>query len=75
VAPGREKESAYEQVRLEPSETETHTYDNAGVRFDLVDSECRYRGETITGHFRVCQVWVTDHQRWQLAAVQYTSLT
>jgi len=68
------KESGYHQVRLEPTETETHAYDNAGIRFDLVDSECRYKGETITGRFRVCQVWVTDHQRWQLAAVQYTSL-
>jgi hypothetical protein len=24
--------------------------------------------------FQVTQVWVTDHQRWQLAAVQYTAL-
>ncbi len=71
---GVHKESEYEQVRLEPTETETHTYDNAGIRFDLVDSECTYKEETITGRFRVCQVWVTDHQRWQLAAVQYTSL-
>jgi len=71
---GVHKESGYQQVRLEPTETETHAYDNAGIRFDLVDSECRYKGETITGRFRVCQVWVTDHQRWQLAAVQYTSL-
>jgi hypothetical protein len=23
--------------------------------------------------FQVTQVWVTDHRRWQLAAVQYTS--
>jgi len=30
--------------------------------------------ETIAGHFRVIQVWVTDHERWQLAAVQYTAL-
>ncbi len=41
---GVHKESEYDQVRLEPSETETRTYDNAGIRFDLVDSECRYRG-------------------------------
>ncbi len=32
------------------------------------------RGETITSRFRVTQVWVTDHGKWQLAAVQYTSL-
>jgi hypothetical protein len=71
---GVHQESQYEQVRLETSETETHAYDNAGIRFDVVDSECAYKGETITGRFRVCQVWVTRQQRWQLAAVQYTAL-
>ncbi len=71
---GIHKESEYQQVRLEPTETDVHTYDNAGIRFDVVDSECTYKGETITGRFRVAQVWVTDHDRWQLAAVQYTSV-
>jgi hypothetical protein len=33
------------------------------------------RGETIAGRFRVTQAWVTDHDKWQLAAVQYTSLS
>src|SRR6266536_2191103 len=71
---GVHKESEYQQVRLQASDTEVHTYDHAGIRFDVVDSECTYKGETITGRFRVTQVWVTDHQKWQLAAVQYTSL-
>jgi len=71
---GLHKESEYQQVRLEPTETEVNTYDHVGIRFDVVESECRYNGETIAGRFRVTQVWVTDHERWQLAAVQYTSL-
>lgn len=54
-------------------ETECRDYDNAGIRFDLINSECRYQGETIRGRFRVAQAWVTDHGRWQLASVQYTS--
>jgi len=66
--------SDYQQVKLEASDTEVHTYDSAGIRFDVVDSECSYKGETIAGHFRVTQVWATDRGRWQLAAVQYTSL-
>jgi hypothetical protein len=72
---GVHKESDYQQVRLETSETDVHTYDHAGIRFDVVDSECTYKGETIAGRFRVTQVWVTDHQKWRLAAVQYTSLS
>lgn len=71
---GVHQETQYEQVRLEPSETEVHTYGNAGIRVDVVASECRYQGQTITGRFRVCQVWAIDRQRWQLVAVQYTSV-
>ncbi len=55
-------------------ETGVRTYDHAGIRFDVVESECRYRGETIAGRLRVSKVRVTEHQRWQLAAVQYTIL-
>jgi hypothetical protein len=69
------KQSGYEQVRLEPTETDTIAFDGAGVRVDTVESECRYHGETITGRFRVTQTWVTDAGRWQLAAIQYTSIT
>ncbi len=49
-------------------------YGNAGVRVDLVESECTYHGETIAGRFRVAQFWVTEAGRWQLAAVQYTAV-
>jgi Domain of unknown function (DUF4440) len=68
------RESAYEQVRLDISESVTHTYDGAGLRFDLVDSECRYHGEVIEGRFRVSQMWATADGRWQLAGVQYTAV-
>src|SRR6266536_6114637 len=44
---GLHKESEYQQVRLEPTETEVNTYDHVGIRFDVVESECRYNGETI----------------------------
>ncbi|HEY1321724.1 MAG TPA: nuclear transport factor 2 family protein [Streptosporangiaceae bacterium] len=71
---GVHQESHYEQVRLQPAETEVHAYGNAGIRIDVVDSECRYKGQTITGHFRVSQVWAADRERWQLVTVQYTSI-
>lgn len=47
----------------------------AGIRLDVVDSEFLYKGETIAGRFRVVRVWATQHQKWQLAAVQYTSIS
>lgn len=68
------RETGYELVRLEPFETEVHAYGNAGVRIDSVESECVYHGETIKGRFRVTQSWVTEDDRWQLAAIQYTAL-
>ena len=71
---GVHQSNDYQQIKLETSETEVSAYDGAGIRFDVVDSECTYHGETITGRFRVMQVWVTDRERWQLAAVQYTAL-
>ena len=64
----------YRQVRLETLEATVHAYDSAVIHCDVMDSECLYQGQTITGRFRVTHVWVTDHQRWQLAAVQYTAL-
>jgi hypothetical protein len=71
---GVHRETGYELVRLEPFETEVHAYGDAGVRIDSVESECVYQGETIKGRFRVTQSWVTDNDRWQLAAIQYTAL-
>lgn len=71
---GVHAESVYEQVKLETRETETADYDTAAIRVDVVDSERRYRGETILGQFRVMQVWVMDGGRWQMAAIQYTAL-
>jgi hypothetical protein len=67
------REQAYEQVRLEVVESEAHAYDGAGLRFDLVESECVYHGETIEGRFRVSQAWVIDAGGWQLASIQYTT--
>ncbi len=72
---GVHREAAYEQVRLEVTESAVHAYDNGGVRIDSVESECRYNGELITGSFRVSQAWMTDRGRWQLVAMQYTALS
>jgi hypothetical protein len=47
----------YVQGRLDASETSVQAYDNAGIRVDVMDSECTYKGEKITGHFRVLQSW------------------
>ena len=70
---GVHQESTYEQERIEVVESVVDTYDNCAVRIDLVESRCRYEGETIDGRFRVCQMWVTVEGTPQLAAVQYTS--
>ncbi|MFI5896194.1 nuclear transport factor 2 family protein [Actinoplanes sp. NPDC051513] len=67
------REEAYEQVRLDVVESTVHAYDAAGVRFDLVESECIYHGETIKGRFRVSQAWASHGGRWQLTSVQYTT--
>jgi hypothetical protein len=41
---GVHNESDYQPVRLETSETDVHTYDHGGIRFDVVDSECTCKG-------------------------------
>ena len=66
--------AGYRQVKLETLEATVRAYDSAVIHCDVIDSECVYQGQTITGRFRVTHVWVTDHQRWQLAAIQYTGL-
>ncbi|HYY04621.1 MAG TPA: nuclear transport factor 2 family protein [Gaiellaceae bacterium] len=71
---GVHRESAYEQLRLETHDTDVRQYDGAAIRFDVVDSECRYRGETIKGRFRVMQAWAARSGRWRLVAIQYTAL-
>ena len=67
------REEGYEQVRLDVVESAVQAYDAAGIRFDLVESECRYHGEEIRGRFRASQVWASDGDRWQLVSVQYTT--
>ena len=51
---GVHNESDYQPVRLETSETDVHTYDHAGIRFDVVDSECTCNGgnrrRSLPGH-------------------------
>jgi hypothetical protein len=64
----------YQQGKLDVSQTEISVYDRAGIRVDVVDSACTYKGEQITGRFRVLQAWATHNDHWQLAAVQYTAL-
>jgi hypothetical protein len=70
---GVHQESEYQQVRLDVTDSDVREYGGAGIRFDVVESECTYKGQTITGRFRVTQVWVAEQGRWQLVAVQYTT--
>lgn len=60
----------YQQVLLETLESDTRVHGDCVVRSDLQRSECIYRGEAITGIFRVLSVWVRPQTRWQLAAMQ-----
>ncbi|HET8666217.1 MAG TPA: nuclear transport factor 2 family protein [Nocardioides sp.] len=64
----------YEQVMLRVEHTELTVRDDLAVRCDLQRSECLFRGETITGLFRVLNVWARDHDAWQLVGIQYTAV-
>jgi hypothetical protein len=64
----------YEQLFVRPIREHLVAYDNAAIRCDVIESACTFRGERIDGLFRVTQAWLTRGGRWQLAAVQYTSL-
>jgi hypothetical protein len=57
------------------SDSEVRAYDGAGVRVDVMESRCVYRGEDISGTFRVGQMWSMSGGRWRLVALQYTSLS
>jgi Domain of unknown function (DUF4440) len=73
---GTHKDSEYQQVRLASRDIETQAYGDAVIRWEVQDSRCVYKGETIDGLFRVTQVWVRQPgtDRWRLAAMQYTPL-
>jgi ketosteroid isomerase-like protein len=71
---GTHKDSDYEQVRLESRDVELRLYGGTAIRWEVQDSRCVYKGETIDGLFRVTQVWINQADRWRLAALQYTSL-
>lgn len=64
----------YEQLLLRTVESELFPYGDTAIRSDIQQSECIYRGEYITGLFRVLSVWVRSGSHWQLAATQYTAL-
>lgn len=44
------------------------------MRCDLQRSECLFHGETITGLFRVLNVWARTAEAWQLVGIQYTAV-
>jgi ketosteroid isomerase-like protein len=70
------KDSEYEQLRLESREVEIQPWGHDTViRWEVQDSSCVYKGQTIDGLFRVTQVWVRQDERWRLASVQYTSMS
>src|SRR4051794_29548588 len=64
----------FRQERLEVADTEVVSGEESGIRVDVVDFACLYKGERITGRFRVTQSWVTRDGRWQLVGLQYTAL-
>lgn len=67
--------SVFEQVRLETVESEVLDYGPTAVRLDLQDSECLFKGEPISGAFRVLSVWRDEEPGWRLTLIQYTSAT
>jgi hypothetical protein len=64
----------YTQVALETVESSAQQYGDAAVRTELQRSECIYKGEDISGLFRVLELWVRQDDNWQLAAIQYTAV-
>lgn len=64
----------YEQVSLELMESDVVEHGDAAVRCKIQRSECRYRGETIKGLFRVMSLWLARDGDWRLAGIQYTAL-
>src|SRR3954465_5409057 len=46
---GAPREEAYKKGPLDGAETVVPTYTIAGIRFDLVESQCLYHGEEING--------------------------
>jgi|SRR5579884_1397075 len=64
----------FEQIRLEVRDAELHRFGATAVRCDILDSACRFRGEVITGQFRVTHVWARQSRTWRLVAIQYTPL-
>jgi hypothetical protein len=83
---GTHQDSDYEQVRLESRDVELQAYGDTVIRWEVQDSRCLFKGETIDGLFRVTQVWVRqaaaqqrgaeqpEAGRWRLAALQYTAV-
>jgi ketosteroid isomerase-like protein len=69
------KSGDYQQIVLETSDQEIRTLGDAAVIWDVQRSQCRYRGATIDGNFRVSHVWARQGQRWQLVATQFTATT
>ena len=68
-------DEVYQQVLLEVADSHVQHYGDIAVRCDLQRSECLFRGETITGLFRVLSVWARRAGAWQLTAIQYTAVT
>jgi hypothetical protein len=64
----------YEQISLEPLQSEVVAHREAAVRCEVQRSECRFHGETIKGLFRVMSVWLARDGDWRLAGVQYTPI-
>lgn len=65
----------YQQVRLDLVESEVQLHGDVAIRCDLQRSECLYQGETISGLFRVLNVWTRQQGQWQLDAIQYTAVS
>lgn len=67
--------SVFEQISLETVESEVLDYGPTAVRLDLQESECLFKGERISGAFRVLSVWRDKEPGWQLTLIQYTAAT
>ncbi len=65
----------YQQILLEVEQSQVTAYDGLAVRCDLQRSECLFNGETISGLFRVLNVWRPTESHWQLVAIQYTAVS
>src|SRR3954469_12889922 len=68
----RHDEFTYQQ--LDTSEVDVRQYGDTAVVQDVQRNQATYRDQHVAVTTRVSQVWVSQHDRWRLVAIQFSPL-